>query len=207
MSNPTFPAVASEYHLARTTSECGGLGWVLEPSRAALLVHDLLPYYVQVLGSTTRRSVIEGCAVTVRWARLQGLPVLASGPRPADHRAQRGLGGRLWGLGPSRTEAATPCLANLVSDDVSWVRKRSLSAFFATDLEVELRRRGRDQLVVVGVFASQGILATTFDALARDVETFAVCDAMADLNEGLHRVAAQQIARATGQVISLDDLR
>ena len=61
-------------------------------------------------------------------------------------------------------------------------------------------------MVIVGGFAGQGILATTFDALAHDVETFVVRDAVADYTEELHVLAMRQIARSTGQVISVQSL-
>ncbi|WP_370654774.1 isochorismatase family protein [Prescottella sp. R16] len=40
----------------------------------------------------------------------------------------------------------------------------------------------QDQLAVCGVFASQGVAATSFDALARDIQFFVVSDAVADYN-------------------------
>lgn len=196
----TFDAQVVDYDPAGITTEDGGLGWVLDPARCAVLVHDLLPYYVDLLGPSSSGSVIAGVRAVVDWARSGGVPLIACAPRPADRAEQRGLGGRLWGLGPSQVEARTSCLPELMAEHVPWVRKRSLSAFFATDLEVELRRCGRNQLVVVGVFAGQGILATTFDALARDVETFVVCDAVADYSRDHHIHAMRQVARSTGQV-------
>ncbi len=205
-TTPTFRVQVVDYDPSRITTEDGELGWSLEPARCAVLVHDLLPYYVQLLGPLARASVIEGSRGVIAWAGSRGVPVIASAPRPADHPEQRGLGGRLWGLGPGRGDARTSCLAELHAEEVPWVRKRSLSAFFATDLAVELRRRGRDQLVIVGVFAGQGILATTFDALAHDVEVFVVCDAVADYSEDLHVQAMRQVARSTGQVMRLEEL-
>lgn len=84
------------------------------------------------------------------------------------------------------------------------VYKRSLSAFYATDLEVEVRRLGRNQTIVAGVYAAGGIVATGFDALARDIEYFVIADAVADYSEQGHQSALEQIASIMGQVVSLD---
>ncbi|MEA5455794.1 isochorismatase family protein [Sinomonas sp. JGH33] len=202
----TFASDVTPYDPRKLDDPRGGHGFEVDPGRCSVLVHDLLPYYVDVLDQLTRDSVIAGSRRVLSWARSHGVPLLASAPRPATGIEQRGLGGRLWGLGPSAGQAAESCLRELAERDVVWLGKRSLSAFFATDLDVELRRTGRDQLVIVGVFASQGIVATSFDALARDIECIVVSDAVADYRPELHSLAMHQVARSTGQVIYAEDL-
>ncbi|MFE3187589.1 isochorismatase family protein [Nocardia sp. NPDC059240] len=202
----TFDADVTPYEPAQFADFRDGLGWQLEPDRCAVLVHDLLPYYASVLAEQTRATVVGQCRTLVEWAFSRSVPVIASAPRPATVVQQRGLGGLLWGKGPNATEVRQSCLDGMDEPAVPWIRKRSLSAFYATDLAVELSRQGKDQLVVCGVFASQGIVATSFDALARDVQLFVVSDAVADYNAVLHELALRQIARSTGQVISTADL-
>lgn len=198
----TFHAYVESYDSSELVNHAGGPQWDLLPERAALLVHDVLPYYLQVLPTSVGDSVIKQVRQLVTWACRQGVPVLASAPRPADDLAQRGLGGQLWGLGPNREQAGTSCLPELAAADVVWVAKRSYSAFFATDLAVELTRRRRDQLIVVGVFAAAGITATTFDALAHDVQPFVVVEATADYTRDRHAAALTHIATTTGRVLS-----
>ena len=196
----TFTAQIRPYDLDAFRSFDEGLGWSLDAHRCAVLVHDVLPYYLTVLDPALREALVGKIEALVTNSVAADVPILASAPRPANELQQRGVGGRLWGLGPSANEAATSALTSLPSETV-WVRKRSLSAFYATDLDVELRRRGRDQLLVVGVFASGGVVATSFDALARDIEVFVIGDAVADYDQGVHRLALNQVARSTGQVI------
>lgn len=196
----TFDAKAKPYDLDTFRSFDGGLGWSLDADRCALLIHDVLPYYLEVLNPALQEALVGKIEALVTGSVAAGVPVLASAPRPASDLQQRGVGGRLWRLGPSAKEAATSAFTSLPSETV-WLRKRSLSAFYATDLDVELRRRGRDQLLVVGVFASGGVVATSFDALARDIEVFVVGDAVADYDQDLHCLTLNQVARSTGQVI------
>lgn len=198
----TFQAYVEEYDSGELVDHAGGPDWDLLPERAALLVHDVLPYYLQVLPPSVGDGLVEQVRQLVAWAGQQGVPVLASGPRPADELAQRGLGGQLWGLGPNREQAGTSCLPELAADEVVWVAKRSYSAFFATDLAVELVRRRRDQLIVVGVFAAAGVTATTFDALAHDVQPFVAVEATADYTRNRHAAALTHIATTTGRVLS-----
>jgi len=166
-------------------------------------VHDLLPYYLEVLPASVGDGVVAQVARLLAWAGQQGVPVLASAPRPASDLVQRGLGGQLWGLGPTQEQTAASCLAELAGDDVVWVAKRSYSAFFATDLAVELARRRRDQLIVVGVFAAAGVTATTFDALAHDVQPFVAVEATADYTRARHAAALTHIATTTGRVLTM----
>lgn len=198
----SFQAHVEEYDPGELADHAGGPDWDLLPERAALLVHDLLPYYLTVLPTSVGNGVVEQVDRLLAWADQQGVPVLASAPRPAGDLAQRGLGGQLWGLGPTWKQAATSCLPELAAQDVVWVTKRSYSAFFATDLAVELTRRRRDQLIVVGVFAAAGITATTFDALAHDVQPFVAVEATADYTRARHAAALTHIATTTGRVLT-----
>lgn len=194
------------YSLESFAESRAGRDWVLDPGRSALLVHDLLPYYLSALDPDLRESVVGNCDQMVCDAMAAGVPLLASAPRPARDIAQRGLGGELWGLGPTPDEASSIAAPHLAGDHFSWIRKRSLSAFYATDLEVELKRAGRTQLLIVGVFASEGIVATSFDALARDLQVFVVSDGVADLSPHLHDSALSQVARSIGCIIPMADV-
>ncbi|MFI8567437.1 isochorismatase family protein [Rhodococcus sp. NPDC078407] len=172
----------------------------MQPERVAVLVHDMQPYYSNVLHNSVRSRVDVAVSETVMWARSADVPILASGPRAASAIEQRGLLGPMWGLGPSAEEVT------VTEPDVVTIAKRSYSAFYATDLEVELRRRGRDRLIVVGVCASAGILATTFDAFARDIQCFVGIESTADYTAHQHRTALNLIASMTGRVTSIENL-
>jgi isochorismate hydrolase len=196
----TFSVEVEEYAVESLRDCVGGPEWGLRPERAAVLVHDMQPYYLNVLHNSVRSRVAAEASTLVSRARAVGLPILASGPRAASAIEQRGLLGPMWGLGPSAEEVA------ISEPDFVPIAKRSYSAFYATDLEVELRRRGRDQLIIVGVFASAGILATTFDAFARDIQCFVGIESTADYTAHQHRTALNLITSLTGAVTSSGNL-
>jgi len=65
--------------------------------------------------------------------------------------------------------------------------KSRFSAFFATNLDLVLRREGIDHIVVAGIQTPNCIRATAFDAIAHDYPSVAVLsDATAAQNEAIH---------------------
>ncbi len=201
----TFDMAVEDYDARDLLAMSGGPGWTVDVERSAMLVHDRQPYYTDVLAHGVRSRVVAETSRLVDWAVGRGVPVIGSAPRAASDPAQRGLLGELWGMGPTERQSAETAIDSL-EFGVTWVKKRSYSAFFATDLAEELRRTGRDQLVVAGVFASAGILATTFDAFARDVQCFVAVEATADHTKDRHAAALELITELTGRVVSVAEI-
>ena len=199
-SMATFKAEVEDYDASDLVELAGGPDWTPDPTRVAILVHDMQPYYLDVLAAQVRSRLLSEVSALLKRAVDLGVPILGSGPRPATEPAQRGLLGSMWGLGPDPRQAEETALDELVSPDVVWVKKRSYSAFFATDLAEELRRRGRDQLIVAGVFATAGVLATSYDAFARDIQCFVGVESTADYTKRQHAAALTLISALTGRV-------
>ena len=76
--------------------------------------------------------------------------------------------------------------------------KHRYSAFQRSNLAAMMRARGRDQLLVTGVYAHIGILSTATEAFQRDIETFIAADAVADFSRPDHDMALAWIARTCG---------
>jgi isochorismate hydrolase len=118
---------------------------------------------------------------------------------------RRGLLADFWGPGmgtdPSLREF-TPQIAPGPGDAV--VDKRRYSAFFGSDLAALMR--GRDQLVVCGVYAHVGCLATVLDAYSRDIQPFLVADAVADFSARHHHLALEYAALVCAVVATTDDV-
>ncbi|MGK5685109.1 isochorismatase family protein [Actinoplanes sp. URMC 104] len=180
MPSPPTPAVAS---------------WRPDRGRAAVLVHDMQRYFVDMLPAG--RSPTTELIANIRRIRALGMPVLYSVQPPTVTRAERGLLHDLWGPGMT---AAGPGAADIVDELAPGpldqiVVKHRYSAFFRTDLAERLAALGRDQLIVCGVFASVGCLCTAADAYAHDLQTFLVADATADFTPHDHRLALDWAAR------------
>jgi enamine deaminase RidA (YjgF/YER057c/UK114 family) len=65
----------------------------------------------------------------------------------------------------------------------------------------------RDQPIVIGVFAAAGVTATSFDALAHDVQPFVAVEASADYTRDRHAVALTHDATTTGRVLRTTAMR
>jgi len=123
--------------------------------------------------------------------RAAGAPVvlvrMSTSPDGADavpgrSEAARAAGGRSrpYDLGP----IAEPLTGH--EGDIL-VTKRAWGAFHATDLDLQLRRRGVTQIVLAGIATSLGVESTARAAHEHGYHvTFAV-DAMTDIDEDAHR--------------------
>lgn len=90
------------------------------------------------------------------------------------------------------------------SDDVI-VRKRRYSAFFATDLDLLLRERGVDQVLVAGVKSNVCVRATIQDAFAYGYNVLLPRQATASNRPQLHEAVLEDVQRYFGSVIEMDD--
>jgi nicotinamidase-related amidase len=86
------------------------------------------------------------------------------------------------------------------------VTKHQPNAFYGTDLEVHLRRRGIGTIVLGGIATNLGVEATARAAHERGYEQVFVEDAMAAREEDLHTFPVTRVFPAIGRVRSTDDL-
>ena len=80
-------------------------------------------------------------------------------------------------------------------DDLT-IRKPRHSAFFATDLEQILRKKGVEGVVIIGVTTNVCCSATAFDAVARDLDVVIGADLTASLpicRDGAEVISADQV--------------
>ena len=92
-------------------------------------------------------------------------------------------------------------------DDEYVVTKRSFSAFFGTDLETALRRRGIRAVILAGTVTYACVLHTAFDANVRDLDVIVASDGTAswapDLQQPTLRIVDLILGgtAATGEII------
>jgi len=73
------------------------------------------------------------------------------------------------------------------------VYKRRYSGFFGTDLDLALRERSVDKLIVTGVLTDICVLYTVADAFFRGYTVLVVSDGTASLSEDRHRWALEHM--------------
>jgi len=180
--------------------------WQPERDRLALLVHDMQRYFCRPYPEGAPLAPVVGnIARLIGAARAAGVPVFYSAQKGDQFRPDRGLQADLWGPGMSAIpehEEILPELAPVVGDFV--LHKHRYSAFQRSNLEHLMRARGRDQLMICGIYAHIGCLATAAEAFQRDIEAFAIADAQADFSREKHDLAMGWIAATCGVALTTD---
>ena len=122
-------------------------------------------------------SVIEPILRLRGFAREKGWPVLYTRNVHETWAIASESGGTPWCVrGTPGVEIIDPCKPD-IGETV--IRKRTLDAFFGTELDSVLRRRGVKRLVLAGVFANEGVLITAGEAALRWYDLVLPVDAAA----------------------------
>ncbi|GAA2086118.1 hypothetical protein GCM10009801_48320 [Streptomyces albiaxialis] len=175
------------------------VGWTADPSRAVLLVHDLQNHFLSAYERDRAPvpALLANVAALKETAGRLGVPVLYTAQRGGQTPEERGLQQDFWGPGlPADPHAEAVADEVAPGPDDAVLTKWKYSGFVRTDLEERMRALGRDQLVLVGVYAHIGVLMTAADAWMRDIQAFVVADAVADFSAGEH---AQALRWAAGR--------
>ncbi|WP_428031780.1 isochorismatase family protein [Ancylobacter sp.] len=175
--------------------------WTLQRDRAALLIHDMQNYFLRpfVPDAAPLAPVVANIAALVQAARLAGVPVFYTAQEGEQDRRDRGLQADLWGPGMSAAPEHQHILAALAPQPGDKVLvKHRYSAFQRSNLETLMRARGRDQLIICGVYAHIGCALTAAEAFMRDIEPFMAADALADFSRAKHDLALSYVADVCG---------
>ncbi|MEI2384849.1 isochorismatase family protein [Breoghania sp. JC706] len=181
--------------------------WRVEPGRAALLVHDMQTYFVRAFDRSEApiAPAIANMARLIEHARALEIPVFYTAQTGDQDRRDRGLQADLWGPGMSNDPGETAIIDELRPKAGERVLvKHRYSAFQRSNLEPLMRVRGRDQLIVTGIYAHIGCLMTASEAFQRDFETFVVADAMADFSRAEHDMALRWVAGRCGVAMTTE---
>ncbi|MDL9938977.1 isochorismatase family protein [Gordonia sp. ABSL1-1] len=161
-------------------------GWAPDPQRAVLLIHDMQEYFVSAFDGAPMPEVVENVRALRDACDQMGIPVILSAQPPRQAPERRGLLTDLWGPGIATDEEAAVIAPLAPRDsDVEMVKWR-YSAFVRTDLADQMRRLGRDQLIITGIYAHIGCMLTAADAFMRDLSPFLAADAVADFSRAEH---------------------
>ncbi|MDO5693094.1 MAG: isochorismatase family protein [Pseudomonadota bacterium] len=202
-----IPRIAT-YPMPATVPE-SRVQWPFEPSRAALLVHDMQDYFLDFYDSVAAPvpQLLSHLRQLIDMARARGMPVFYTAQPTRQEPCARGLLTDMWGPGlTARPERSGICaeLAPLPQDVV--LDKWRYSAFQRSSLRERLQALERDQLVIGGVYAHIGCLMTACDAFMHDIKPFVVADALADFSTREHAMALEYVASRCGRVVSTAEL-
>jgi len=210
----SIPKIATYPMPAAAAMPANRVDWTPDPARAVLLIHDMQDYFLDFYDGAA--APVPALLTQVRRLRdacdAAGVPVVYTAQPAQQAKEERGLLTDWWGPGltaqPERAGVAA-ALAPRPHDTV--LVKWRYSAFVRSDLLERMRRQGRDQLIVCGVYAHIGCLMTVADAFMNDIQPFLVGDAVADFSAEQHAMALDYVSQRCGVVSSarqvLDALR
>jgi nicotinamidase-related amidase len=183
----------------------------IEANRSALLVMDYQAEIVSMLGDKAV-AVLDRAADVVAAARAAKLPVIyvvigfrpgypELNPRNANF-ATLSKSGRFLATTPGSdvVPAVRPQAGEVV------VQKHRVSAFAGTDLELILRAKGVDTLVLLGFSTSGVVLSTVRHAADADYRLIVVKDCCADADDEVHRVLTEKTFTRQATVLTASEL-
>lgn len=185
------------------------VAWTPDPKRAALLIHDMQQYFLNAF-TVTESPVVELLANIQKlkaYCAEQGIPVIYSAQPGKQSPEQRGLLQDFWGPGLTKCADQQKIVDELAPGGQDLVlTKWRYSAFQQTNLLEMLQQRGRDQLIVCGIYAHIGCLMTACEAFMKDVQPFFVADAVADFSREKHMMALTYAAERCAVTITTQRL-
>ncbi|ROU18548.1 isochorismatase [Kluyvera ascorbata] len=185
------------------------VNWAFEPSRAALLIHDMQEYFLNFWGddSDMMETVVANIAALRDFCKKNGIPVYYTAQPKEQSDEDRALLNDMWGPGLTRSPEQQRVIAALAPDTQDTVLvKWRYSAFHRSPLEQMLKETGRNQLIITGVYAHIGCMTTATDAFMRDIKPFFVADALADFSRDEHLMSLKYVAGRSGRVVMTDEL-
>jgi nicotinamidase-related amidase len=183
----------------------------LDPKHTAIVVIDLQKGIAGMPGGAPhlRTKVVANSALLLAAARRAGAqPVLVhvgGAPDGADRlHPNSDQQMRVGGPMPPDWSELVPELHRQPNDIV--IFKRQWGAFYGTDLDLQLRRRGLTTIVLCGIATEFGVESTARDAYERGYELLFAADAMTGLHAESHANAIERIFPRMGRVRSTTEI-
>ncbi len=113
----------------------------------------------------------------------------------------------IWGAYCIQNTDGAEVISEIVKYSDYRIKKRRYSAFFGTDLDLYLRERSLNHVMVAGVMANICVLLTAGDACARGYTTTVVSNCVETASEYEKTYASRHIKNVFGaHVTGLDDV-
>ncbi|WP_106476164.1 isochorismatase family protein [Phytohalomonas tamaricis] len=196
-----IPAITSYPMPSAEAQPENRVDWAPEPHRAVLLIHDMQQYFLNKYdtGQAPIPELVEHIVRLREAANATGVPVIYTAQPTDQPDEDRALLNDFWGPGLPGAPEQYPIIDALAPEDGDTVlTKWRYSAFQRSPLRDMMRDQGRDQLIICGVYAHIGCMATALEAFMQDVQAFFVFDAVADFSSEEHLMAGNYVAQRCG---------
>jgi len=179
---------------------------IIDRGHTALLVMDYQNDIVGMVPEAARGSLVDKAAEALKAARDMHLPIIYVVVRFRDGYPEVSTQNKRFAMlkQSGRLREGTPgaeihaAVAPEKGDIV--VTKRQWGAFYGTDLELQLRRRGITTVVLGGIATNYGVESTARDGYERAYELVLVEDAMSARSAADHAFACERIFPRLGRL-------
>jgi len=111
-----------------------------------------------------------------------------------------------WGSGERPKDASEIVPEIGVTDSDHVVTKHQWGAFYGTDLDLQLRRRGIDTVVLCGIATGYGVDTTAREAFQHGYNQVFAVDAMTGLSQEEHDYVLKHIFPRIGRSRTVDEI-
>lgn len=183
--------------------------WDIVKEDAVLLIHDMQVYFTDAYNKngTMYQTMVENIKKIKEECKKQDIPVIYSAQPEGQTMEQRGLLLDFWGEGIPSGKKKQYIINELYpeQDDILLTKWR-YSAFENTELDELMKRWGKRQLIITGIYAHIGCLTTSVSASMKNIKSFMVSDALGDFSEINHKMALEYVSRLSGFIINTESI-
>lgn len=176
---------------------------------SALLVMDMQSAVLAMMTDTT--VIKRNMAKAINNARKKNIPVLYVVVGFRQGAPEINTNNKSFAAFKERTANANPEEWMKIDESITpksgeiVITKRRVSAFAGSDLEIILRAKGIQHLILAGIATSGVVLSTLREAADKDFRLTVISDCCADRDEEVHKVLLEKVFPRQADVIALDD--
>lgn len=175
---------------------------VIDPMHAALLVIDMQNYFLQIV-----QPVLKNLLRVVQSCRQKKVPTIFTQHGHTDPLSDGGILREWWGeviLHGTDDWKFIPEIKIEPKDIV--LPKKRYSAFFETELDLILRSKGIQNLIISGVMTNLCCETTARDAFMRDYKVFFLIDGTATGKEEHHLATLKNLGYGFAYLMTCEEL-
>ncbi|KAI1277145.1 isochorismatase family protein [Xylaria sp. FL0933] len=182
-------------------------------SKTAFILLDIQTGIVGMVSSIINETdYLAKASSTLAAAREAGIPVVqvttSFRPNYEDASPRNQMTARVKASGQFKdTDASVqlhPTIAEAAANDIH-VKKRRVSAFYGTDLEIVLKSLGIEKLVIAGLATSGAVLSTVRLAFDMDYNITVLADLCADSDATVHETLLGKVLSKQASVTTAEE--
>lgn len=180
----------------------------IDGTKTALVVIDLQKGVAGIQTAPYSPSkVIENSSKLANVFRKNGMPVFLVHVLFSEKDSLRPLADESWGgRGQVQKDWAEIVPEMGPKDGDTVITKKQWGAFYGTELELQLRRRGIDTLVLCGIATNYGVESTARFAYEYGFQQIFAEDAMSSMSQEMHNASINHVLKRLGRVRSTDQI-